>query len=208
MRELRQSKGLTLEQLAKELGLVKQTVGHWETGIRVPSLEIAAVIADYFNVSLDYLIGRSNDPILHQPVIVPEPVEDTRSQETYNHDDLLAEIMDKKYDKEYLCQLLESNLVVLTNRERKPLTPEQKEGFLNYLKTGQHPELYDPDELNAKDSKAAHQEGTHGLKREGLTPELLMLMNITKRINKVLIKYLDSEPKTNHKDEINDGLLK
>lgn len=53
---------MTLEQLANELGLVKQTVGNWETGFRVPSLEAIISIADFFNVSIDYLVGRSDNP--------------------------------------------------------------------------------------------------------------------------------------------------
>jgi transcriptional regulator with XRE-family HTH domain len=61
LRELRHSQQLTIEQLAKGLGLVKQTVGNWETGARVPSLELMVSLADFFDVSLDYLVGRSDD---------------------------------------------------------------------------------------------------------------------------------------------------
>ncbi len=57
---LRLSQNLTLEQLAKELGLVKITVGNWENGIRVPSLDTSIALAEYFNVSLDYLVGLSD----------------------------------------------------------------------------------------------------------------------------------------------------
>jgi transcriptional regulator with XRE-family HTH domain len=62
LKELRSSKKLTLEQLGKELGVIKQTIGHWESGIRLPNLEMTVSIADYFNVSLDYLVGRTNTP--------------------------------------------------------------------------------------------------------------------------------------------------
>ncbi|MEK5166554.1 helix-turn-helix transcriptional regulator [Paenibacillus sp. FSL R5-0527] len=36
-------------------------VSHWERGTRTPSLEVACALADYFDVSLDYLVGRSDD---------------------------------------------------------------------------------------------------------------------------------------------------
>lgn len=62
LKGLRVSRKLTLEQLGHELGVVKQTVGHWESGIRLPNLETTVTLADYFNVSLDYLVGRSEEP--------------------------------------------------------------------------------------------------------------------------------------------------
>jgi len=62
LKELRSSKKLTLEQLGKELGVIKQTIGHWESGIRLPNLEMTVAIADYFNVSVDYLLGLSDKP--------------------------------------------------------------------------------------------------------------------------------------------------
>lgn len=59
---LRISRNLSQKQLANGLGVSQQTVGHWETCFRLPSLEIAIALADYFDVSLDYLVGRSDDP--------------------------------------------------------------------------------------------------------------------------------------------------
>lgn len=61
LRSLRQSKKLTAEQLGREFNVSKQTVSRWELGDRLPPLDVATALADYFNVSLDYLVGRSND---------------------------------------------------------------------------------------------------------------------------------------------------
>jgi len=55
------SQNLTLEQLANELSLVKQTIGNWEKGVRTPSLEASIALAEFFNVSLDYLVGLSDN---------------------------------------------------------------------------------------------------------------------------------------------------
>ena len=60
LRELRNSCNLTQQQLAAELGIVKQTVNNWEVGYRTPPLESLWQLADYFNVTLDYLVGRSD----------------------------------------------------------------------------------------------------------------------------------------------------
>lgn len=60
LRELRLAKGISQSQLANELGAIKQRVNNWETGVSLPPLEMTSALADYFNVSLDYLVGRSD----------------------------------------------------------------------------------------------------------------------------------------------------
>ena len=62
LRTLRLSQDLTLEQLATELSLVKQTIGNWEKGVRAPSLDASIALAQFFDVSLDYLVGLSDNP--------------------------------------------------------------------------------------------------------------------------------------------------
>lgn len=62
LRLLRQKGNLTLEQVGKDFAVSKQTVSRWEVGDRLPALNIAVALADYFDVSLDYLVGRSDDP--------------------------------------------------------------------------------------------------------------------------------------------------
>lgn len=56
---LRRSQQLTQEQLADKLGVTKQSVSNWENGNIMPSVEMLEKIADYFNVSVDYLLGRN-----------------------------------------------------------------------------------------------------------------------------------------------------
>lgn len=60
IKELRASKGLTQKQLAKESGLSERGVQNYELGERVPTLQAAIALADFFDVSLDYLVGRSD----------------------------------------------------------------------------------------------------------------------------------------------------
>ncbi len=62
LRELRQNRQLTLEQLGVEFNVTKQTVSYWEKGDRLPPLDIATTLAKYYAVSLDYLVGLSDDP--------------------------------------------------------------------------------------------------------------------------------------------------
>ena len=62
LKELRTTHNLAQEQLGEKLGAAKQTVGHWETGYRLPPFDVAVAIAEYFHVSLDYLAGLSDKP--------------------------------------------------------------------------------------------------------------------------------------------------
>ena len=57
---LRLEKGFNQEELAKALSVSKSTVGMWEIGKRLPGPDKYEEIADYFNVDMDYLYGRTN----------------------------------------------------------------------------------------------------------------------------------------------------
>ena len=61
----RKSKGLSQKALADILGVSDAAITMMEKGKRAPSFEILIALADYFDVSLDYLCGRSDDPTRH-----------------------------------------------------------------------------------------------------------------------------------------------
>ena len=56
---LRKREGLSQQDLAYDLGVAKSTISMYENGQRKPSFEMLEVIADYFNVNMDTLIGSS-----------------------------------------------------------------------------------------------------------------------------------------------------
>ena len=58
--ELRSNAHMSQFQLAKVLGIGTSTLGMYETNKRKPSPKVLNRIADYFNVSTDYLLGRTN----------------------------------------------------------------------------------------------------------------------------------------------------
>lgn len=60
LRELRTENNLTQTQLAQILGIAFSTVSMYERGEREPDFETMEAIADYFNVTMDYLHGKSN----------------------------------------------------------------------------------------------------------------------------------------------------
>ena len=55
---LRQSRDLSPVQLADKLGVKKQSISNWENDNIRPSVEMLEKIADFFDVSTDYLLGR------------------------------------------------------------------------------------------------------------------------------------------------------
>lgn len=69
LKELRDKRNVTQEELASSLSVKQQTVGKWENGITVPRQPMLIKIADYFHVSVNDLIyGESN---LSQPPATP-----------------------------------------------------------------------------------------------------------------------------------------
>ena len=60
LKELREDKGLSQSQLAKETGLSQAGISLWEDGLRVPNAQVIISLAKYFEVTTDYLLGLSN----------------------------------------------------------------------------------------------------------------------------------------------------
>lgn len=59
IRVMRREKGLTQEQLAEVMGVSTASVSKWETGVAAPELGMLAALADYFEMSIDALIGHT-----------------------------------------------------------------------------------------------------------------------------------------------------
>lgn len=58
IRELREKAGKQQKELAIDLGVSQPTVSDWESGRKIPSAKSTSKIADYFQVPIDYLLGR------------------------------------------------------------------------------------------------------------------------------------------------------
>ena len=56
LKELRHHRGFTQKQLSEQLHISRQAYSNYETGTRLPDLETACAIADYFHISLDQLV--------------------------------------------------------------------------------------------------------------------------------------------------------
>lgn len=61
-KKIRKEKNLTQKQVAVGVGISEQAYQRYEYGRIVPSALMLIALADYFDVSLDYLVGRSDKP--------------------------------------------------------------------------------------------------------------------------------------------------
>ena len=62
LREIRKSRGVSQLKMAMDLNTNQNTISRYETGEREPGINELIKIADYFNVSIDYLLERTNNP--------------------------------------------------------------------------------------------------------------------------------------------------
>ena len=58
LKKLRKNKGLKQQELAEILGIKRNTYSDWENGKTEPRFDNLVKLADFFNVSLDWLFGR------------------------------------------------------------------------------------------------------------------------------------------------------
>ncbi len=61
IRELRKQSRLSQQALADQIGVFRNTISNWETGYSQISLENAKNVAEYFGVTIDYLLGSESD---------------------------------------------------------------------------------------------------------------------------------------------------
>ena len=61
LKELRNGLDIPQAELAKRMGISAGAIGNYESGTRTPRLEDLETIADFFNVPMDYLVGRTNE---------------------------------------------------------------------------------------------------------------------------------------------------
>jgi len=61
IRELRKKARLSQQTLADQIGVFRNTISNWETGYSQISLENAKNVAEYFGVTIDYLLGSESD---------------------------------------------------------------------------------------------------------------------------------------------------
>ncbi|MCL1918620.1 MAG: helix-turn-helix domain-containing protein [Peptococcaceae bacterium] len=60
LKELRKQKNISQKALGEIIGLSKRGIQNYESGTNNPTSEVLSKLADYFDVSVDYLLGRTD----------------------------------------------------------------------------------------------------------------------------------------------------
>ena len=93
LKELRKKENKTQEEIATNVGIEKRNYQNYELGIRKPTLETLIKIANYFNVSLDYIVERDfNNDIGYITNDEKELITDYRKLNQINKIKILAEL--------------------------------------------------------------------------------------------------------------------
>ena len=66
LRRLRDIRKLSQQQVADSLNMSKVGYQNYETGKRRPTFEMLIALADFFDVSIDYLVGRTDNPKINR----------------------------------------------------------------------------------------------------------------------------------------------
>lgn len=66
LKQIRKSKGISQLKLSLDLNMTQNTISRYETGVREPGINELIKIADYFNISVDYLLGRTENPEINR----------------------------------------------------------------------------------------------------------------------------------------------
>lgn len=86
LRELRKSFGYTQQQVADDLQISRKLLSNYELGIREPNIDMLQTLAEYYLVSVDFIIGASSveNPITYYPAFVVNLMNDSKylSQES------------------------------------------------------------------------------------------------------------------------------
>lgn len=127
LKELRNDKEITLDKLAELLETTKATLSRYENNLREPKHEFVQKCADFFNVSVDYMVGKSNNKVLNKKdekdveKLLNQTMEMLENQEGLM---LNGEILDEE-DLLLLKQAIKNGLEYAKISNKKKYTPKK-----------------------------------------------------------------------------------
>ena len=66
IKQLREQKGITQLKMAMDLNMNQNTISRYESGVHQADYNTLIAIADYFDVSIDYILMRTDNPLLNK----------------------------------------------------------------------------------------------------------------------------------------------
>ena len=128
IRSLRIAHGITQEQFGYELGVSAQAVSRWETGATYPDITMLPMIADFFDVTLDELMGRGR-------------VLETNEREAF------FKRMHEMYDRGEIANILEAYDQMLQKHPNDAYLLHGKANILYYSQFKKHQDMTTANEI-------------------------------------------------------------
>jgi transcriptional regulator with XRE-family HTH domain len=95
--DLRKSRGYSQRKVARDLGISQALLSHYENGFREPGIEFICRVCDYYNISADYLLCRTENSVANDSVINASTAFLTEMKTLVNKaEDALIEFKNKK----------------------------------------------------------------------------------------------------------------
>ena len=116
IKELRKMRGATQEQLANSIGVSFQAVSKWETGITLPDIALAPVLATYFGVSMDELFDYDVQKISEEALAIAKETWPLRETDPEKGKKIIYEGLEKYPENDILLE----NLLYLINYTEDP----------------------------------------------------------------------------------------
>lgn len=91
LKQLRKLNGMTQLEVAKKLGITVSAYGNYELGQRQPTPEMLCKLADIFEVSVDYLLGRETPPNKNTALVNKDGITDVAKNFIKEFQDVLSE---------------------------------------------------------------------------------------------------------------------
>ena len=122
VKQLRKNKHLTGEQLGNILGITKTGISYWENGRSVPDNEMLLKLADFFDVSIDYLLGKTD-------------IETKIDKSTYygDYDEVVEYLKDNPEHLDVYKRILNDDHFALLFDKTKDLTPEEIDVIISVI---------------------------------------------------------------------------
>lgn len=133
LKELRNSRGISQNELSKHIGVSKSSVNMYERDEREPGFETLEAIADFFNVNMDYLLGREyhistleDSPLTSRLYEIADEYRRTRDQDKLVDDILELEGQAKVSLFSFAIEVLlavEQGRAIVVDDDGKPIQP-------------------------------------------------------------------------------------
>lgn len=128
LRELRIRENLSQVELSKKLNISNVTLSQYENGVRKPDISTISEFADYFDVTTDYLLGRSSNPKLSRKNELDIQKNLQEMKDNFNQGTLQMQLDGEDLDDEviqYILDNMEDALTIAKIKAKEKFTPKK-----------------------------------------------------------------------------------